>query len=176
MSYDPPLTPPPLQTSAAKRDPTRLLYWYGTEWENRGEAYSFAQKSMVKSLDAGIKQGLDQLPKSILRKQEKGKKLSLLEEFHIRALEQFRRDRDLPPEDRIAWMMDFREECGEVESLPEEYDVHPIDTSAEEEIPMGVLNREEESSENDAQSSPATPPNPAPKKCMLKKANLIAKK
>ena len=73
-------------------------------------------------------------------------------------------------------MMDFREECDEVESLPEEYDVYPIDTSAEEEIPMGVLNREEESSENNAQSSPATPPNPAPKKCMLKKANSIAKK
>lgn len=40
-----------------------LIYWYGECW-----SVSFVQNASVKSVDSGMKMGIDRLPKSIANK------------------------------------------------------------------------------------------------------------
>lgn len=129
------------------------------------------QNSSVKSFDSGMRMGLHRLPRSIVKKQEKGKKLSALDEFHIRALEEFNIDRDLPPEDRIQWITSFKEKCEE-ESINEENFTkennearYQMETPAKEQIRMGILNGGKAISENDVENSSDIESSPALKKC-----------
>jgi len=93
-----------------KRNPSRLIMWYGTIWENRSEAYSFVAKTKITSIETGKAKGYDKLPKVLHKKMTDGKELTEKENFHIQGLDQMQKDLELPPEKRIEWMSRFSED------------------------------------------------------------------
>ena len=101
------------KTKKTPSDPfmKRLVYWYGNTWTDNDESsFSFLPKTHLKTLKDGLALGLDKPPPVLLRKIDCGKKLTEVEQFRIRALEQFKVDRGLAPEQRIRWMMQFKED------------------------------------------------------------------
>jgi len=93
----------------SKRNPSRLVMWYGTVWENRSEAYSFVAKTKVTSYEAGKAKGYHKLPSTLHRKISEGKELTEKEKFYVQGLDQMKKDVELPSDQRIQWMSRFTE-------------------------------------------------------------------
>jgi len=95
------------------RNLSRLVFWYGNILEDMTSAYYFTSKTKIKSLKDGLDKGLEKIPKVIQEKLNSGKKLTQMEDFHVKALEQFNSDRELEPKDRIKWTTGFDEYCNQ---------------------------------------------------------------
>ena len=98
---------------------TRLVFWYGVKYEDRGQAYSFLPPNKIVSFEEGEKQGLCQMPKKIQAKLDKGAKLTKTEEQMKRGLIELQEDMKRNKSARIKWMMNFQEDYELAESMEE---------------------------------------------------------
>lgn len=125
-----------LQTRQNGREMTRLVFWYGVKYEDRGQAYSFVPSSKIISFEEGEKGGNCKMPKKIKAKMEKGLKLTKTEEQIERGLRELQLDMQKDKSDRIQWMMHFQEEYELAESMPEPKpespEAIPVDDDVEE--------------------------------------------
>ena len=62
------------------------------------------------TFEQGVEKGYDKLPQSTQKKLKAGKSLTANEENHKNALEDLEKDRQLPSEERVKWMLQFQEE------------------------------------------------------------------
>lgn len=99
-----------LQTQENGRDMTRLVFWYGVKFEDRGQAYSFVPETKILKYEDGNLKGYHQMPKKIQKKIEKKQKLTKTEEQIRRGLKEIEGDMPRDKADRVAWMMKFKEE------------------------------------------------------------------
>lgn len=97
-------------TQESGRDLTRLVFWYGVKFVDRGQAFSFVPESKILSFEDGQRKGYCNTPSKIQRKLDKKAKLTKTEEQIKLGLSQIVSDMDKPKEDRAAWMMQFKEE------------------------------------------------------------------
>ena len=111
-----------LQTQESGRDMTRLVFWYGVKYEERGQAYSFVPETKIIPYEEGESKGYCKMPKKISNKVEKKQKLTKTEEQIKRGLAEIVSDMAKKPSDRAAWMMKFKEdyELAEEEAAREE--------------------------------------------------------
>ena len=98
------------QTQESGRDLTRLVFWYGVKFEDRGQAFSFVPESKILTFEDGQRKGYCNMPSKIQRKLDKNAKLTKTEEQIKLGLSQIVSDMDKPKEDRASWMMQFKEE------------------------------------------------------------------
>lgn len=112
------------QTQESGRDLTRLVFWYGVKFVDRGQAFSFVPESKILSFEDGQRKGYCNLPSKIQRKLDKNAKLTKTEEQIKLGLSQIVGDMDKPKKDRAAWMMQFKEEYQlAAETEPAEADI-----------------------------------------------------
>jgi len=104
------------------RDMTRLVFWYGVKFEDRGQAYSFVPETKLTPYDEGERKGYCKMPKKIQKKVEKKQKLTKTEEQIKRGLKEIVGDMQHDKPDRAAWMMNFKEdyELAEEDAAKEE--------------------------------------------------------
>jgi len=100
---------------------TRLIFWYGVKFEDRGQAFSFVPATKLINFEEGEMKGYCKVPKKIQRKKEKKQRMTKTEEQIMRGLREIVEDMQLGKEDRAAWMMKFKEdyELAEDESAKE---------------------------------------------------------
>jgi hypothetical protein len=115
--FTPPITA--LQTRQSGREMTRLVFWYGVKYEDRGQAYSFVQSAKITSFEEGEKAGHCNIPKKIQAKLDKKVKLTKTEEQIERGLRELQEDMKKEKSERIQWMMNFQEDYELAESMPE---------------------------------------------------------
>lgn len=103
---------------------TRLVFWYGVKFEDRGQAYSFVPETKLINYEEGERKGFCIMPKKIQKKIEKKQKLTKTEEQIQRGLKEIEADMKMDKSDRAAWMMQFKEdyELAEEEAAQEEAD------------------------------------------------------
>ncbi|KAL7545310.1 hypothetical protein ACHAWF_008666 [Thalassiosira exigua] len=101
---------------------TRLIFWYGVKYEDRGQAYSFVPGAKLISYEEGQRKGYCTMPKKIQKKIERKAKLTKTEEQIKRGLKEITADMQKDKSDRAAWMMQFKEdyELAEEEAAQEE--------------------------------------------------------
>ncbi|KAL7538830.1 hypothetical protein ACHAXR_008808 [Thalassiosira sp. AJA248-18] len=120
------------------RDMTRLVFWYGVKFEDRGQAYSFVQHTKLINYEEGQRKGFCKMPKKIQKKIEKKQKLTKTEEQIRRGLKEIEGDMGRDKPDRAAWMMKFKEdyELAEEEAAQEEADkkVKSMSVGEEDEV------------------------------------------
>ncbi|KAL3809175.1 hypothetical protein ACHAXA_010633 [Cyclostephanos tholiformis] len=97
------------------RDLTRLVFWYGVKFEDRGQAYSFLPESKIVRYEEGERLGYCKLPKKIQQKVEKGAKLTKTEEQIRRGLTEIESDILKDKSERVSWMMQWKEDYEYVE-------------------------------------------------------------
>jgi len=100
------------------RDMTRLVFWYGVKFEDRGQAYSFVPETKLIKFEEGERRGFCKLPKKIQKKVEKKQKLTKTEEQIKRGLKEIVGDMEREKPDRAAWMMQFQEDHEFMEEEP----------------------------------------------------------
>ena len=84
---------------------TRLVFWYGVKFEDRGQAYSFLPEAKIVHYEEGERLGYCTIPKKIQQKLEKEAKLSKTEEQILRGLTEIEQDMRKDKSERVAWMM-----------------------------------------------------------------------
>ena len=89
---------------------TRLVFWYGVKFEDRGQAYSFVPAAKIMTYEEGEKKGFCEVPKKIKKKLNDKKKLTKTEEQISRGLKEITGDMKREKKDRIKWMMKFQED------------------------------------------------------------------
>jgi len=106
------------------RDMTRLVFWYGVKFEDRGQAYSFVPGNKITPYEKGQGLGYCKIPKKIQKKVEKKQRLTKTEEQIKRGLKEIEADMLRDTNERAAWMMQFKEdyELAEQEAAKEEAD------------------------------------------------------
>ena len=89
---------------------TRLVFWYGVKFEDRGQAYSFFPESKIVNYKEGRRLGYCDTPKKIQRKVENISKLTKNEDQIQRGLIEIVSDMKRDKSDRIEWMMNWKED------------------------------------------------------------------
>lgn len=89
---------------------TRLVFWYGVKFEDRGQAYSFLPDSKIVHYEEGERLGYCKMPKKIQQKFEKKGKLTKTEEQIRRGLTEIEEDMRRDKSERVAWMMHWKED------------------------------------------------------------------
>ena len=89
---------------------TRLCFWYGVKFEDRGQAYSFLPESKIVHYEEGERLEYCKMPKKIQQKIEKKSKLTKTEEQIRRGLTEIVADMKRNKSDRIEWMMNWKED------------------------------------------------------------------
>ena len=89
---------------------TRLCFWYGVKFEDRGQAYSFLPESKIVHYEEGERLEYCNMPKKIQQKIEKKSKLTKTEEQIQRGLTEIVSDMKKDKSDRIEWMMNWKED------------------------------------------------------------------
>lgn len=89
---------------------TRLCFWYGVKFEDRGQAYSFLPESKIVHYEEGERLEYCNMPKKIQQKIEKKSKLTKTEEQIRRGLTEIVSDMKRDKSDRIEWMMNWKED------------------------------------------------------------------
>merc|ERR1712238_92979 len=64
----------------------RLVYWYGTAWNDLSNSFSFLNPKAIISYEQGIQQGSDQLSSTIQKKMTAGKQLTAKESALVKGL------------------------------------------------------------------------------------------
>jgi hypothetical protein len=98
---------------------TRLVFWYGVKYEDRGQAYSFVPHTKLISFEEGEQNGHCVIPKKVQAKLDKGLKLTKTEEQFERGLRELQNDMMKDKSERIQWMMHFQEDYELAESMPD---------------------------------------------------------
>ncbi|KAL3790104.1 hypothetical protein HJC23_013615 [Cyclotella cryptica] len=96
---------------------TRLVFWYGVKFEDRGQAYSFVPSSKIITYEEGEQGGYCNMPKKIQSKIDKRIKLTKTEEQIMRGLKEIKADMAKDKSERIQWMMHFQEDYELAESM-----------------------------------------------------------
>ncbi|KAL7505489.1 hypothetical protein ACHAXN_004282 [Cyclotella atomus] len=107
------------------REMTRLVFWYGVRYEDRGQAYSFVPSNKLISFEEGEEAGHCNIPKKIRAKLDKKLKLTKTEEQIERGLRELQEDMKKSKNDRIQWMMNFQEDYELAESMEPEEEPEP---------------------------------------------------
>lgn len=89
---------------------TRLVFWYGVKFEDRGQAYSFLPESKIVHYEEGERMGYCKMPKKIQQKIDKDAKLTKTEEQIRRGLIEIETDMKKDKSERVAWMMKWKED------------------------------------------------------------------
>ena len=89
---------------------THLVFWYGVRFEDRGQGFSFVPDGKIIPYDEGERKGYNKVPKKIQTKIDKNQRLTKTEEQIKNGLRQIVSDMELDKEDRIQWMMNFKED------------------------------------------------------------------
>mmetsp|Transcript_1803 Transcript_1803/g.3872 ORF Transcript_1803/g.3872 Transcript_1803/m.3872 type:complete len:610 (+) Transcript_1803:92-1921(+) len=98
------------------REMTRLIYWYGVKYEERGQAYSFVKGTQLINYEDGKQKGCCELPKSIQNRIAMGQKVSRKEDRLKCGLMEIEADMKRDKSERGAqWMMHFKEDYEIVE-------------------------------------------------------------
>ena len=84
---------------------TRLVFWYGVKFEDRGQAYSFLPESKIVRYEEGERLGYCNIPKKIQQKVEKKSKLTKTEDQIRRGLIEIVSDMKRDKSDRIEWRL-----------------------------------------------------------------------
>jgi len=105
---------------------TRLVFWYGVKFEDRGQAFSFVPATKLINFEDGEIKGYCKVPKKIQKKSEKKQKMTKTEDQIKRGLGEIADDMQLDKVDRAAWMMRFKEdyEFAEEEAAKEEAELN----------------------------------------------------
>jgi hypothetical protein len=98
---------------------SRLVFWYGVKFEERGQAYSFVPSSKLVDYEEGESKGYSEMPKKIQNKIDKKAKLTKTEEQMMRGLIEIKKDMARDKSERIKWMMSFQEDYEVAESQTE---------------------------------------------------------
>lgn len=109
-------------TQEKERDMTRLVFWYGVKFEDRGQAYSFVPRIKIVNFEEGERLGHCKMPKKIQQKVEKDSKLTKTEEQIRSGLIEILSDMKKDKSDRIEWMMHWKEDY---EYAEEEAEIKP---------------------------------------------------
>lgn len=131
-----------IQTRQSGREMTRLVFWYGVKFEDRGQAYSFVPSSKIITYEEGERGGYCSMPKKIQTKIDKRIKLTKTEEQIMRGLKEIKADMEKDKSDRIQWMMHFQEDYELAESMMEpEPEPEPLKTKAieDEDVSTGEI-------------------------------------
>jgi hypothetical protein len=86
-----------------------LVFWYGTDEDNMGDAFSFIARKSTISYEEGCDKYLA-IPPKIKAKLDKNKSLTQSETLRMNGLEEIKRDYKLPAAKRVPWLFDFEEE------------------------------------------------------------------
>ncbi len=89
---------------------TRLVFWYGVKFEDRGQAYSFLPETKIVHYEEGERLGYCKMPRKIQQKIEKNAKLTKTEEQIRRGLIEIEEDMRKDKSERVAWMMHWKED------------------------------------------------------------------
>jgi len=114
-------------TRKSGREMTRLVFWYGVKFEDRGQAYSFIPSKNIISYEEGQEKGYCEMPRKLRKKVADKKKLSKTEEQIRRGLKEITEDMQRPKSERIKWMMKFHEDW-ELPDVDEEEPEEEVDS------------------------------------------------
>mmetsp|Transcript_42366 Transcript_42366/g.48911 ORF Transcript_42366/g.48911 Transcript_42366/m.48911 type:complete len:101 (-) Transcript_42366:191-493(-) len=82
----------------------RLVYWYGTTWNDLSNSFSFLNPKAIISYEQGIQQGSDQLSSAIQKKMAAGKQLTAKESALVKGLVELKEESELPKKARLSWL------------------------------------------------------------------------
>mmetsp|Transcript_35209 Transcript_35209/g.63359 ORF Transcript_35209/g.63359 Transcript_35209/m.63359 type:complete len:200 (-) Transcript_35209:218-817(-) len=100
----------------------RLVYWYGVQCEDRGQAYSFVNENQLIKYEEGTQKGYNKMPKKMQNKIAKKQKFSKKEDRLERGQLEIEADMQRDKAERAKWIMHFKEdhEIAEEESTCED--------------------------------------------------------
>jgi len=82
----------------------RLVYWYGSTWNDLSNSFSFLNAKAIISYEEGIQQGHDQLSSTIQNKVAAGKQLTAKENALVKGLAELKEESELSKKERLGWL------------------------------------------------------------------------
>lgn len=89
----------------------RLVYWYGSTWNDISNSFSFLSPKAIISYEQGIQQGSNQLSSALQKKVAAGKQLTAKENALVKGLEELKEESELSKKERLSWL-NVKEEQG----------------------------------------------------------------